>query len=412
VGALQDAISKKQIPVEVVTVTAKLPEVLKCIERPGGMCTAGAAASLHVSRDVCATLRSHTETQPALATQAICDPTAASLEEIMNAAAGRQIDDKVVSLSRDQSRGFAKTLFDAANTRSWRQVNGFLQRRAEALDTKAAGKPDANLSQDERDEARSLTTAIRLTDVLQAYYSDYFDGGHFVSLTIDPNHAKASAEQELESKLGLSASSAQDAVNDALDQIKSLTLGPDNMYHLISAKSDGGFVSRSGDKYQVPSVTVTVTPGANKAVNVSKVDFTAVGADVMRVFVEAVGDYWAQLPGVAGSSGVKMKLLRVYGQDPAKEQVDATQFKEVNDWSSSAETAAAGATGQLIRGIGWVSLNNEALAKVIETAIGVAARKASEKVTWCVEACAKVADRISFDAGAVTTSTTHVQLVE
>jgi hypothetical protein len=42
--------------------------------------------------------------------------------------------------------------------------------------------------------------------VLQGYFSDYFDGGHFVSLTIDPSNLKGSAEQEFKTKLGLSSS--------------------------------------------------------------------------------------------------------------------------------------------------------------------------------------------------------------
>ena len=32
-------------------------------------------------------------------------------------------------------------------------------------------------------------------------------------------------------------------------------------------------------------------------------------------------------------------------------------------------------------------MNNEALAKVIETTVGVVVRKATEKVAWCIYAC-------------------------
>lgn len=35
----------------------------------------------------------------------------------------------------------------------------------------------------------------------------------------------------------------------------------------------------------------------------------------------------------------------------------------------------------------WLSLNNEAIAKAIETALGVTARKAAEKFAWCYAAC-------------------------
>jgi hypothetical protein len=412
VKSVQDNITQKKIPVEVVTVTTKLPEVLACIERPQGLCTAPPGlrdVSLHLTGDVCNTLRGEAEIARSFATKAICDPTAAGLEDIMNAAAGRPRAAKAVSLSRMGSQAFAKSLFDAANTRSWTQANRLLVSRVRELRSQATGRALAGL---EVERLSAFTQAVDFTSVLAGYFSDYFDGGQFVSLSIDPSSLEASVQKELEDKMGLPASSAKDLVNDVLAQIKGQSLGTDGKYHLVTAKTDGGFVTRGGDKYVFPVVSVTFTPGAKQAVNISKVDFTTVGADVMRVFVEAVGDYWAQMPGVAQSSGVKYKVLRTFGIDPAHEQIDETQFKQINDWSSSAEAAAAGATGQLIRGVAWLSLNNEALAKVIETAVGVAARKASEKVTWCVEACAKAVDTTSFQGGSVTFSTTQVTLVE
>ena len=81
------------------------------------------------------------------------------------------------------------------------------------------------------------------------------------------------------------------------------------------------------------------------------------------------------------------------------ETVKATQFSKVNDYASQAESVAATATGQIIRGVSWLSLNNEALAKLIETAVGVIARKATEKVAWCVSACTSKTGVRSFTAG-------------
>jgi hypothetical protein len=412
VAALQSAIKAQPGSVELVTVTTKLPQVLSCIERTDGVCAARVVgAPSHVMRDICNQLRAYTETTQAIGTQAICDPTAAKLEEIMNAAAGRPIDEKQPSLSRSGTRDFAKTLFDAANVRSWTQISAALRPRAEKLRTAALTRA---LSPDEAAERAALTSAVTLTALLEAYFSDYFDDGHFVSLTLDPSDLEGSAAAELQRKLGLSASSAKEVVQDVVGQVKidNQPTGSDGMYHLITAKTDDGFITRAGNKYQFPTVSVTFTPGARQPVNVSKVDFSAVGADLMRVFVEAVGDYWTQVPAVKQASGVKAGLLRVYGVDPAKEQVKEDGFTKVNNWSASAESAAAGATGEYIRGIAWVSLNNEALAKVIETAVGVAVRKASEKVIWCIEACGSVAERHLFEAEPSTTSTTSVLLVE
>jgi hypothetical protein len=134
VAALQSAIKAQPGSVELVTVTTKLPQVLSCIERTDGVCAASVVgAPSHVMRDICNQLRAYTETTQAIGTQAICDPTAAKLEEIMNAAAGRPIDEKQPSLSRSGTRDFAKTLFDAANVRSWTQISAALRPRAEKL---------------------------------------------------------------------------------------------------------------------------------------------------------------------------------------------------------------------------------------------------------------------------------------
>ena len=52
-----------------------------------------------------------------------------------------------------------------------------------------------------------------------------------------------------------------------------------------------------------------------------------------------------------------------------------------------AEAAVSSAVGPAIRGAGWVGLNNEALARIIETIVAVTVRKVTEKAAWCWYAC-------------------------
>ena len=59
----------------------------------------------------------------------------------------------------------------------------------------------------------------------------------------------------------------------------------------------------------------------------------------------------------------------------------------MNDRAGAVESMVGGVVGKLIRGISWLSLNKEAIAKAIETALGVTARKAAEKFAWCYAAC-------------------------
>ena len=100
-----------------------------------------------------------------------------------------------------------------------------------------------------------------------------------------------------------------------------------------------------------------------------------------------MGDSIAQLPGTRESTGCRSPnhLLDCY--DPANYNVTAEQFTSVNKDAAAAESMVGGITGKLVRGISWASLNNEAIARTIETAAGVAARKAMEKLSWCVYAC-------------------------
>ena len=76
------------------------------------------------------------------------------------------------------------------------------------------------------------------------------------------------------------------------------------MLHLLTAKGDGGFVTRGGDKYAVPTISASFTPGAGRPLSASKVDFPQIGSDVIRVFIEAVGDYWSRLPGAPDRKSV------------------------------------------------------------------------------------------------------------
>ena len=81
-------------------------------------------------------------------------------------------------------------------------------------------------------------------------------------------------------------------------------LGKDGKYHLLT-KLAGGFVTRGGKKWAFPDVDFTFTPFSENAFTVSKIDLTAVAADVTRVSVEALGDSIAQLPGTKESTGCK-----------------------------------------------------------------------------------------------------------
>lgn len=390
VDQFQGSISTRKVPIEIVTVTTKMQSVVDCLATPGGMCKVKVHSAFSTAqlRSAWALGMKSGHKSAAIAAKALGAPTAGALEEIMSFASGAAVQgQKPTELSRTGTRSFAKSLFDATNTGGWTQL---------AMDLRTERENIVRITGQNDPQAQSLTQAIDLASLVGTYLSAYFENGNFVMLTIDPSHLEATAASELESKLGFSPNAAKGAVGDIEKQLIGESVGADGKYHLLTAKGDGGFVTRGGDKYSVPTISANFTPGLSRPFSASKVDFPQIGADVVRVFIEAVGDFWSRLPGTAEATGVKAQLLVPFAADGPTAPMNETQFMKVNDWAARAETATAGATGQFIRGIGWVSLNNEALAKIIETAAGVAVRKGTEKVAWCVLACGSANEMNAF----------------
>lgn len=157
--------------------------------------------------------------------------------------------------------------------------------------------------------------------------------------------------------------------------------------------SQEGFVSRSGFKLKfpgMPNIGLGDEPSStdlNKSTDLpSSVDFTQVGTDIVRVFLEALRDASLEqgnrLPGVTGSTGVKEGILFDVSVAP-QWNVPTERFTEIESQAGQAEGMLATAVGKAVRGGSWGSMNNEALAKVAETVAGVEARYAVERFEWC-----------------------------
>jgi len=146
-----------------------------------------------------------------------------------------------------------------------------------------------------------------------------------------------------------------------------------------------GFTTRAGDNFRWPTVEVTIDPNADKVVSWSDIDAKLIGSQLIRVLIEAIFDAQIGIPGASSATGVSFKdhaLAKFEPVDEGRPGVTADEFNELNNWSARAEGLASTGTGQLIRGVGWISLNNEALAGIIETAVGVFVRKLAEWALW------------------------------
>jgi len=162
---------------------------------------------------------------------------------------------------------------------------------------------------------------------------------------------------------------------------------------------EGALIARTGRQLQFPPLEITVDPTKHTAVSVAKLDYPEIGADLVRVALEAIFDAHDRMPAVDNATGATGAL---FGTNPqlalAVFQPSATtpvpagklsteQFTRTASYANSAEGAAATGVAQAIRGFNIAALNNEALAKAIEALVGTAVRKAVEKVTYCWYAC-------------------------
>ncbi len=189
------------------------------------------------------------------------------------------------------------------------------------------------------------------------------------------NNAIANSQKNVTTKSGRIAK----ALNAYL--LAYFTIHPDK-------RGAAGFVSRDGTKFQFP---VQIGSGI-QAINT--VDHSQVGADVIRIILEAIRDGslddCAALPGIDQSAtGVVSGLLKDFknnASDPCVKKWKLTSmddFNEIQVRANAAESIMATAAGKAIRGGLIGSLNNEALARAVETATGVIARHTTERVEWC-----------------------------
>ena len=113
----------------------------------------------------------------------------------------------------------------------------------------------------------------------------------------------------------------------------------------------------------------------------------------MRVFFEAIYDsHGIIVPAVSSSTVCVEKLWPsefclhdVPSAEAGAKTATPTKSQRVawvDSYANQVEAVVTAATAELIRGGAWVALNNEAVARAVETTAGVNSRKIAEKVLW------------------------------
>lgn len=166
----------------------------------------------------------------------------------------------------------------------------------------------------------------------------------------------------------------------------------------------GGFIDRNGSKFGFPGVTIPTDS--------LKVNYSQISADMMRIFLDALRDGLAPIPVLKNSTAASFQHdfdILQFGsleqpislewhmdhQDPSKMlniSISPQQFENIEAKARQAEATAASRIGKAIRGGSMGSLNNEAVAQMLETAAGVLAKHTTQRAQWCLLAQNKYFD--------------------
>lgn len=228
---------------------------------------------------------------------------------------------------------------------------------------------------------------------IHAYLKAYFRNGKFIQANWNLGNPFLTALESLpeDAKEKLEKIISKDTLvqfNEELEKLLQTYLKGE-----IGKIADAGFVSRGGDALAIPPVTATFDATQDKKFSISKLEPDVVGADIVRVTLEALGDAVNSIPGVSEATGVDSEILKETGNqlaDAGKITIKGTNppavetvMANVENLSSKAHGMVSAAAGSALRGINITAMNNEAVAKILESTAGTIVRKATERIAWC-----------------------------
>jgi hypothetical protein len=279
-----------------------------------------------------------------------------------------------VALSRKDWNDFSDSLSRATASDGW----------TSSMATALGSVAKSYVISEQSRQARAQGVAdLQKKYYLASYMRAYFRNGQIFELNFNDQDLKTQLINTLKKKI-----TDPTLLKEASDEIDSAT----GTFKKALCKQDGGqtadcdilgvigqetFVTRAGKSYGFPGITATLDPVGSKKVSTNKINWDNILEDLVRVFVEAEGDALAQVPGAANSTMCKeMGICQTTGD---------AKIEQVDNIGDETEAATSSVVSAVIRG-GWLfSLNNEALADSITTAVSVTLRKVAEEATWKIE---------------------------
>lgn len=239
---------------------------------------------------------------------------------------------------------------------------------------------------------------------LRTYFKAYFRGGKIFQSQLKVDDFTSKAMEAIKEMVKLQPNEAT-ALKDKLTEVLSKACkASGDAGCLLTSLGKEKLVTRSGESLQFKGVSLAVGYDSRVQATWDYPKSVEFAPQLVRVLIEALFDSMKGRPAAVATSTACSTTPPLFG---ASECVAADQTRlldvvtSVDEKASRADSFASVATGQIIRGISVIALNNEALAKSAENFAGVLARKVVERAAWqqsgagqCVTSAPAVALRV------------------
>jgi len=270
------------------------------------------------------------------------------------------------------------------------------------------------LGAEDQARAQQLLQQLNTSRFISVYARAYFRGGHLFQASLDVDDLVKTFGDRIKASLPNLTDAQKKALDNELATLfkRGCSSEQDSTQCLLSKPlGKESFVTRAGQAVQFSGVTVTFGAQGKLSPTLQYPRAEEIAPQLVRVFFEAVYDsHGIIVPAVSSSTVCAERLWPsefCLPDDPGGggKATNATPTNNqrvawVDSYANQVEAVVTGAAAQLVRGGGWIALNNEAVARAIETTAGVNGRKIAEKVLWNLQS--QCADQVGVaNPGAV-----------
>ncbi len=224
---------------------------------------------------------------------------------------------------------------------------------------------------------------------LRTYFKAYFRGGKVFQSQLKVDEFTSKAMETIKGQVKLDPKDEAAIEAKLKDVLSKACRSNGDAGCLLTSLGKDKLVTRSGESLQFKGISLAIGYDTRLQATWDYPKSVEFAPQLVRVLIEAVFDSMKGRPAAVAASTACSVTPPLFGADEcvaadgqgAKNGVQDV-VAGVDEKASRADSLASVATGQIIRGVSVVALNNEALAKSAENFAGVLARKVVERAAW------------------------------